>query len=178
MHFVVKKISNSAPVAVDLSKISFCLAANILCRTALGQNLRTNKVFDEETIVKLVEEGSVASGRLGFNDFFPGKLAKFADWLFRRNKGILEKMFKELDEFYQHVIDDHLKSLDGPKSTDPSADIVAGLLNMVDKNGTGNLDHVKGTLMVIKTLILSSFNNVFLYTFLWNTCFFLITNYM
>ncbi|KAG7654113.1 Cytochrome P450 [Arabidopsis suecica] len=147
MDFVVKKISNSAPVAVDLSKISFCLAANILCRTALGQNLRTNKVFDEERIVKLVEEGSVASGRYGFNDFFPGKLAKFADWLFQRNKGILEKMFKELDEFYQHVIDDHLKSLDGPKSTDPSADIVAGLLNMADKNGTGNLDHVKGTLM-------------------------------
>ncbi|CAL9214787.1 unnamed protein product [Arabidopsis halleri] len=147
MDFVVKKISNAAPVAVDLSKISFCLAANILCRTALGQNLHTNKVFDEERIVKLVEEGSVASGRYGFNDFFPGKLAKFADWLLRRNKGILEKMFKELDEFYQHVIDDHLKSLDGPKSTDSSADIVAGLLNMADKTGTGNLDHVKGTLM-------------------------------
>ncbi|KAG7596861.1 Cytochrome P450 [Arabidopsis suecica] len=154
MDFVVKKISNSAleqsPVAVDLSKISFSLAANILCRTALGQNLRTNKFFDEERIIKLVEEGSVASGRLGFNDFFPGKLAKFADWLFQRKKGILERMFKELDEFYQHVIDDHLKSLDGPKSTDPPADIVAGLLNMVDKNGTcstRNVNHVKGTLM-------------------------------
>ena len=161
MDFVVKKISNSAleqsPVAVDLSKISFSLAANILCRTALGQNLRTNKFFDEERIIKLVEEGSVASGRLGFNDFFPGKLAKFADWLFQRKKGILERMFKELDEFYQHVIDDHLKSLDGPKSTDPPADIVAGLLNMVDKNGTcstRNVDHVKGTLMVKPSLII------------------------
>lgn len=153
MDFVVKKLSNSAleQSPVDLSKIIFGLAANVLCRAALGQNLRTNKVFDEERIIKLVEEGSVASGQFGFSDYFPGKLGKFADWLFQRNKGLLEKMFKELDDFYQHVIDDHLKSLDRPKSTYPSADIVSGLLNMVDKHGTGstrNFDHVKGTLMV------------------------------
>ncbi|ESQ35512.1 hypothetical protein EUTSA_v10007465mg [Eutrema salsugineum] len=148
--YVMKKISESAlkQSPVDLSKIFFCLTANILCRSALGQNLRKNKFFNEERIEELVEEGSVTLGRFGFSDFFPGKLGKFADWLLQTNKG-LEKVFEELDEFYQHVIDDHLKSLNGQKGTDPPADIVAGLLDMVNKHGDGkrNMDQVKGTLM-------------------------------
>ncbi|XP_010480460.1 PREDICTED: cytochrome P450 71B2-like [Camelina sativa] len=117
----------------------------------LGQNLHTNKFFDEEKIIQLVMEGSLATGEFGVADFYPGKLGNFADWLLQRKRVILEKMFKELDDFYQHVIDDHLKSLDGPRGTDPSADIVSGMLNLVGKNGTPgskrNLDQVKGVLM-------------------------------
>ncbi|XP_010480461.1 PREDICTED: cytochrome P450 71B2-like [Camelina sativa] len=153
MDFVVKKISNSAleqsPVAVDLSQTFMCLVATILCRSALGQNLHTNKFFDEKKIAKLVVQGSLATCHFGFSDFFPGKLGNFADWLFQRKKGLLKRTFKELDDFYQHVIDDHLKSLDGPKSTDPSADIVTGMLDLVDKNGTTDMDQVKGVLMNI-----------------------------
>lgn len=155
--YVMKKIreSVSKQSPMDVSKLVFCLAANILCRSALGQNLRTNKFFDEERVEQLVEEGSVALGLICFSDFFPGRLGKFADWLFQRNK-VLDKVFKELDEFYQHVIDDHLKSLDGLKTADPPADIVSGLLDMVDKHGDGkrNLDQVKGTLMVKPFLII------------------------
>ncbi|XP_010476297.1 PREDICTED: cytochrome P450 71B2-like [Camelina sativa] len=155
MDVMVKRISNSAleqsPVAVDINNISMCVVSHILCRSALGQNLHTNKVFDEEKIVQLVMEGSLATGHFGFSDFYPGKLGNFADWLFRREKGVLGRMFKELDDFYQHVIDEHLKSLDGPKGTDPSADIVAGMLHLVDKNGNpgskSNLDQIKGVLM-------------------------------
>ncbi|KFK22379.1 hypothetical protein AALP_AAs42506U000100 [Arabis alpina] len=116
VDFVMSKLSESASKQspVDLSKISLSLSTNILCRAALGQNLRTNKYFNEEKIEELVAEGWVTIGRLGFSDFFPGRLGKFADWLFQTHKGV-EKVLKELDEFYQHVIDDHLKSLDGRK---------------------------------------------------------------
>ncbi|XP_010476298.1 PREDICTED: cytochrome P450 71B2-like [Camelina sativa] len=153
MDFMVKRISNSAleQSPVDINNISMGLVSHILCRSSLGQNLHTNKFFDEERIIQLVMEGSLATGEFGVADFYPGKLGNFADWLLQRKRVILEKMFKELDDFYQHVIDDHLKSSDGPKGTDPSADIVSGMLNLVDKNGTPgskrNLDQVKGVLM-------------------------------
>ncbi|EOA36880.1 hypothetical protein CARUB_v10008934mg [Capsella rubella] len=148
MEFMVKKISSAAleQSPMDINNLSMCLVSHILCRSALGQNLHTSKLFDEDRVVKLVTEGSLATGHFGFSDFYPGILGNFADWLFQRKKGILARMFKELDDFYQHVIDDHLKSLDGPKGTDPPADIVAGMLALVGKNGT-NLDQVKGVLM-------------------------------
>ncbi|CDY60849.1 BnaA01g34770D [Brassica napus] len=60
-----------------------------------------------------------------------------------------------LDAFYQHVIDDHLKpEAAGKKAIDSTADIVALLLDMMEKQGKKdyfklNISNIKGVLMNI-----------------------------
>ncbi|XP_023632881.1 cytochrome P450 71B2 isoform X2 [Capsella rubella] len=146
---VVKKVSESAlkQSPVDLSKTFFSLTASIICRVALGQNFHDSGFFiDQEKIEELVNESTVALGTFSFSDFFPGGLGKFVDWLFQRHKRI-NKVFKELDDFYQHVIDDHLK----PEGRN-NQDIVTLILDMMDKQDSSgsfklNMDNLKAIIM-------------------------------
>ncbi|KAJ4889853.1 Cytochrome P450 71B2 [Raphanus sativus] len=147
--YVVKKVSESALIQspVDLSKTFFSLNASIICRVALGQNFHVDGfVIDQERIEELVTEAAVALGTFTFYDFFPGGAGRFLDWLFQRNKKI-NRVSKELDDFYQHVIDDHLKP-EGRKNKD----IVSLLLDMIDKQGDAdsfklNMDNIKAVVM-------------------------------
>ncbi|KAH0885885.1 hypothetical protein HID58_061981 [Brassica napus] len=146
---VVKKVSESAlrQSPLDLSKTIFSLTASIICRVALGQNFNEDGfVIDQERIEELVTEAAEAIGTFNFSDFFPGALGRFLDWFFQRYKK-MNKVFEELDAFYQHVIDDHLK-LEGRK--DP--DIVSLLLDLIHKQGNEdsfklNIDNIKAILM-------------------------------
>ncbi|KAG2308068.1 hypothetical protein Bca4012_082886 [Brassica carinata] len=146
---VVKKVSESAlrQSPVDLSKTFFSLTASIICRVALGQNFNEDGfAIDQERIEELVTEAAEAIGTVTFSDFFPGALGRSLDWLFQRHQKI-NKVFEELDAFYQHVIDDHLKP-EGRK--DP--DIVSLMLDMIDKQENQdsfklNIDNVKAILM-------------------------------
>ncbi|KFK29731.1 hypothetical protein AALP_AA7G171500 [Arabis alpina] len=154
--FMVKKVSESAlnQSPVDLSKTFFSLTASIICRVALGQNFNESGfVIEQERIEELVSEALLALGSFTCSDLFPGGLGRFLDWLFGGHKRI-NKVFEELDAFYQHVIDDHLKPKVAKKVVDSPADIVALLLDMMDKQGTKdyfkfNIDNIKGVLMDI-----------------------------
>ncbi|KAG7654111.1 Cytochrome P450 superfamily [Arabidopsis suecica] len=149
VDFMVKKVSESAlkQAPVDLSKTFFSLPASIICRVALGQNFHESGfVIDQDRIEELVTESAEALGTFTFSDFFPGGLGRFLDWLFQRHKSI-NKVFKELDAFYQHVIDDHLKP-DGRKNQD----IVTLILDMIDKQENSdafklNMDNLKAIVM-------------------------------
>ncbi|ESQ35514.1 hypothetical protein EUTSA_v10008097mg [Eutrema salsugineum] len=148
---MVKKLSASALTQspVDLSKTFFSLTASIICRVALGQNFHESGfIIDQERIEELVSESVEALGTFTFSDFFPGGLGRFVDWLFQRDEKI-NKVFEELDPFYQHVIDDHLKK-EGRKNPD----IVSLMLDMIDKHGNAdsfklNMDNLKAMLMDI-----------------------------
>ena len=152
VEVMVKKVSESAlkQSQVDLSKTFFSLTASIICKVALGQNFNeSNFVIDNERIEQLVNEALLALGSVTCSDLFPGGLGRFLDWLFGGHKRI-NKVFDELDAFYQHVIDDHLV---GNKTVDSSADIVALLLDIMSKQGNKdyfklNIDNIKGVLMV------------------------------
>ncbi|KAG2319936.1 hypothetical protein Bca52824_013149 [Brassica carinata] len=147
--FLVKKLSELALTRspVDLSKTFFSLTASIICRVALGQNFHESDFFiDQEKIEELVTEAADALGAFTFSDFFPGVFGRFLDLLFQRHKRI-NNVFKELDAFYQHVIDDHLKP-EGRKNPD----IVSMMLDMIDEQGSEdsfklNMDNVKAILM-------------------------------
>nr|QWK52396.1 cytochrome P450 71B2-5 [Isatis tinctoria] len=149
VEFVVKQVSESAlkQSPVDLSKTFFSLTASIICRVAFGQNFHESGfIIDQERIEELVTESTEALGTFTFSDFFPGGVGRFMDWLFQRHKKI-NKAFEELDAFYQHVIDDHLKP-EGRKNPD----IVSMMLDMIDKQGEAdsfklNMDNVKAILM-------------------------------
>nr|QWK52298.1 cytochrome P450 71B2-1 [Isatis tinctoria] len=157
VDFMVEKVSESAleQSPVDLSKTFFSLTASIICRVALGQDFNeSGYVIQKDRIEELVSEALLALGSFTCSDLFPGGLGRFLDWMFGGHKRI-NKVFEELDAFYQHVIDDHLKpeAAAGKKATDSPADIVALLLNMM-KQGTNdyfklNIHNIKGVLMDI-----------------------------
>ncbi|VVA91174.1 unnamed protein product [Arabis nemorensis] len=152
VEFVVKKMSESAlkQTSVDLSKTFFSLTASIICRVALGQNFHESGfVIDQDRIEELVTESAEALGTFTFSDFFPGRVGRFVDWLFRRHKRI-NKVFEELDAFYQHVIDDHLKP-EGRKNPD----IVSLMLDMIDKHG--NADSFKLDMDNLKAIVMDVF---------------------
>ncbi|KAF3570129.1 hypothetical protein F2Q69_00060784, partial [Brassica cretica] len=149
--FMVKKVSESAlkQSPVDLNETFFSLTASIICRVALGQNIDEGGfLIDQERIEELVTDAVEALAGFTFSDFFPGALGSFVDWLFQRHKKI-NKVFDDLDAFYQHVIDEHLKP-EGRKNKD----IVCLLLDMIDKQGSEDsfklsVDNVKAILMDI-----------------------------
>ncbi|KAG2249774.1 hypothetical protein Bca52824_089402 [Brassica carinata] len=154
--FMVKKVSESSlkQSPVDLNKTFFSLTASIICRVALGQNFNESGfVIEQDRIEELVRDALVALGSFTCSDVFPGGLGRLLDWLFGEHKRI-NKVFEELDAFYQHVIDDHLKpEAAGKKAIDSAADIVALLLDMMEKQGKKdyfkliNISNIKGVLM-------------------------------
>ncbi|CAH8383033.1 unnamed protein product [Eruca vesicaria subsp. sativa] len=149
VDFVVKKLSESClkQSSVNLSKTVFSLTASIIGRVALGQNFHESGfVIDQGRIEELVTGAMEALGTFTFSDFFQGGVGRFLDLLFQRHKKI-NKVFKELDAFYQHVIDDHLKP-EGRKNQD----IVSLMLDMIDKHENAdsfklNMDNLKAILM-------------------------------
>ncbi|KAG2303012.1 hypothetical protein Bca4012_061366 [Brassica carinata] len=149
VDFVVKKLTESClkQVSVDLSKTFFSLTASIIGKVALGQNFHESGfIIDQERIKGLVTDAMEALGTFTFSDFFHGGVGRFIDLVFQRHKKI-NKVFKELDAFYQHVIDDHLKP-EGRKNPD----IVSLMLDMIDKHENAdsfklNMDNLKAILM-------------------------------
>ncbi|KAF5809288.1 putative cytochrome P450 [Helianthus annuus] len=83
-------------------------------------------------------------GNFYYRDYFP-----LMGWIDKLNGSIarLEKMFKDMDEFYQEVIDEHLNQKQPNKEQDDMVDILLKL-----KQDYGNdltFDHVKGVIMNI-----------------------------
>ncbi|ESQ35511.1 hypothetical protein EUTSA_v10009445mg, partial [Eutrema salsugineum] len=153
IQLMVKKMSESSQSPVDLSKTFFSLTASIVCRVALGQNFHDCEFIDQEKIEELVNEAADALGDFTFTDLFPGGFGRSIDWLFGKHKK-LNKVFKELDAFYQHVIDGHLKESSERKTSDSPGDIVAVMLDLINKQGKDNyfklnIDNIKAVLMDI-----------------------------
>ncbi|TYH78947.1 hypothetical protein ES332_D03G026500v1 [Gossypium tomentosum] len=103
---LIEKISklsvDSKPV--HLSEAITCLSSTIICRIAFG------KRYDEEGAERsrfheLLDESQAILSSFSFSDFFP-----YMGWLdrFTGLHSRLEKTFKELDTFYQQLIDEHL----------------------------------------------------------------------
>ncbi|KAH0935934.1 hypothetical protein HID58_013051 [Brassica napus] len=153
---MVKKVSESAlqQSPVDLNNTFFSLTASIICRVALGQNFNESGFFiGKGRLEELLNELVLVLGGFTCSDLFPcGGLGRFLDWLFGGHNRI-NKVFEELDAFYQHVIDDHLKheAHAGKKAMDSQADIAALLLGMMDKQGDKDylklsIDNIKGVI--------------------------------
>ncbi|RID60106.1 hypothetical protein BRARA_F03285 [Brassica rapa] len=109
-ELLVKKLSKSADTQtlVDLRKALFSLTASIICRLAFGQNFHECDFVDMDKVEELVLESETNLGSFAFTDFFPTGLG----WIIDRISGQhseLHKAFARLSNFFQHVIDDHLK---------------------------------------------------------------------
>lgn len=147
-ELLVKKLSKSAETQtlVDLRKALFSLTASIICRLAFGQNFHECDFVDMDKVEELVLESETNLGSFAFTDFFPTGLG----WIIDRISGQhseLHKAFARLSNFFQHVIDDHLK----PGQPQDHSDIIGVMLDMINKErkvGSFKVtyDHLKGVM--------------------------------
>ncbi|CAN4090829.1 unnamed protein product [Withania somnifera] len=150
---MIKKISQQATTSqvTNLSNIVISLTTLIICRVAFGITFdgetRERRKFDE--VLKVFEE-MLASFYI--SDYFPllGWVDKLTGKINR-----LEKNFKDLDEFYEGLIEQHLDP-NRPKSME--GDIVDLLLQLKKEQSTPidlTLENIKGIIMVMNYSIWS-----------------------
>ncbi|XP_057948816.1 cytochrome P450 71B10-like [Malania oleifera] len=147
---LVDSISESAAAgsAVDLGEKSLTLLANITCRVAFGKSF-TGSGIDNGRFEEVIHEALAMLGSFSASDFFPT-----VGWVVDRITGLhrrMERSFKDLDGFYEQVIEEHL---DRGRIEQDQEDIIDVLLRIErDQAVSGALritkDHIKAILMNI-----------------------------
>ncbi|KAJ0795651.1 putative cytochrome P450 [Helianthus annuus] len=139
------KTRSSTKQAVNLSEDVMILYSNIICRVAFGKRPSAyNYRKKGKRLGELMLECQVMFANFFYRDYFP-----LMGWLDKLNGSIarLEKTFKDMDEFYQEVIDEHLNQNQPNKMQDDMVDILLKLKQ--DYSNDITFDHVKGVLMNI-----------------------------
>ncbi|XP_018631593.1 5-OH-xanthotoxin synthase-like [Nicotiana tomentosiformis] len=129
---------------VNLSEIILSLSSSIICRVRFGKRY-DEKGDKKRRFHKLLREAEAVLGDFFVSDFFP-----IFGWFDKVNGKVarLEKIYNELDLFYQELIEEHL-SPTRPKSMD--GDILDTLILLRDQTLSSSLiltwDHIKAVLM-------------------------------
>ncbi|KAL3626502.1 hypothetical protein CASFOL_030051 [Castilleja foliolosa] len=133
---MVKSISKQANQIVNLSEATMFYSSSVICRVAVGKRYDEKRRFD-----RLLGELQAMSLEILVGDFFPWMI-----WIDRLCGKVsrLEKVFYELDSFYQEVIDEHV-SPNRPQSMD--GDILDLLIRLRDEGSSVDWDHIKGIIM-------------------------------
>ena len=101
----ISESASSATSTINLTGMLFALTANITFKMSFGFDYRGTD-FDRDRFHEVVHEAEAVAG-LSTGELFP-----FGGWIIDRINGHharTERVFYELDKFFQHVIDDHLK---------------------------------------------------------------------
>jgi len=145
----VKKLSDLASrrSLVNLEKTLFTLVGSIVCRIGFGINLRECEFVDEDSIDDLVHKSEDVIRNSIFSDFFPGLMGRLIEWIFSERKR-LNRLYSEVDTFFQNILDDHLKP--GRESSD-IIDVMIDMMKKQEKEGDSfkfTTDHLKGMISV------------------------------
>ncbi|KAK8527646.1 hypothetical protein V6N12_054851 [Hibiscus sabdariffa] len=141
MDKICRLSDDSKPV--NLSETLMCLSNTIICRLGFG------KRYDDEGSERsrfhgLLNETQAMLTSFSFSDYFP-----LMGWLDRLTgfHNRLEKTYKELDTFYQELIDEHLD----PNRPKPEENDIIDVLLQISKDGGFpfdlTTDHIKAILM-------------------------------
>ncbi|GLU21727.1 hypothetical protein SLE2022_378480 [Rubroshorea leprosula] len=117
-------ISQSAVFAapVDLEEKIFSLTGSIIFRMSFGRSFRGSILDHQKKLQQLVHEARAVMGGFTANKYLP-----YVGWIFDWITGLhslVEKVFKDMDTFFQHVVDEHLK----PMRKEQHRDIIDVLL--------------------------------------------------
>ncbi|KAK9073271.1 hypothetical protein SSX86_007595 [Deinandra increscens subsp. villosa] len=132
---------------VNLSETVMILTSNIISRVAFGK--RSRDYDDEQQVTRFKElllQCQDMFANFFYRDYFP-----LMGWLDKVNGSTarLEKNFKDMDEFYQELIDEHV---DRNKTHDTQEDMVDILLEIKKESDSSfefTYDHIKAILMDI-----------------------------
>ncbi|KAI8014924.1 Cytochrome P450 71A9 [Camellia lanceoleosa] len=144
---MIKKISKqaSAKKGINLSDTVMSLTSTIICRVAFGKRYE-DEDHERSRFHSLLNEAQALMAIFFVSDYFP-----LMGWIDKLSGlyGRLEKNFKELDMFYQEIINDHL---DPKRQTSEQEDITDVLLKLQNDHSFTidlTLDHIKAVLMNI-----------------------------
>jgi hypothetical protein len=130
---------------VNLSEVTVSLANNVLCRCAFGKKYDGEGEIGMSRIHELLKESMVLLGGLYISDFLPwiGWINKFSGLEQR-----VDKCFKNLDNFYNQVIEEHLD----PQRPNPENEDVIDVLLRVQKDPSQSIvltdEQIKGVITV------------------------------
>ncbi|KAE8703410.1 putative Cytochrome P450 [Hibiscus syriacus] len=128
---------------VNLSEAMMCLSSTIICRVAFGKRYAKEGAERSRLYGLLIESEAMLSS-FSFSDYFP-----FMGWVDKLTgfHNRLEKTFKELNTFYQELIDEHLV----PDRLKPGQENILDVLLQISKDGDFpfdlTIDHIKAILM-------------------------------
>ncbi|KAL8225740.1 hypothetical protein R6Q57_018297 [Mikania cordata] len=131
---------------VNLSELLMILTSNIICRVAFGKRSSSDYNDEKHRIKRLLLQCQAMFACFFYRDHFP-----FMGWLdiLNGSMGKLEKNFKDLDEFYQELIDEHLHSNKPNNIEEDMVDILLKLKQESDSTLKLTYDHIKAVLMNI-----------------------------
>ncbi|KAM3327277.1 5-OH-xanthotoxin synthase-like [Capsicum chacoense] len=142
---MINKISQQAASSqvTNLSNIMISLTSTIICRVAFGVR------FDEEAHERKRFDYLLAEAQAMMASFFVSDFVPSLSWIDKLTglTGRLERNFKDLDEFYEELIEQH-HNPNKPKSME--GDIVDLLLQLKKEKSTPidlTLEDIKGILM-------------------------------
>lgn len=153
VEFLIDSIANSVIPAINLSMLTLSLANNVVCRVAFGRKydgssevgMGNGNGNGKGKFYEILRETQSLLGEMNVADFYP-----WLGWVLNKVNGLdsrLEKTFKELDQFYDQVIEEHLDKK--TRRTSNHEDFVDVLLQLQkDPNQTISLtnNQVKGIL--------------------------------
>ncbi|CAL5211112.1 unnamed protein product [Lathyrus oleraceus] len=142
---MMKKISNHATssVVTNLSELLTSLSSTIICRIAFGRR------YEDEGIERSKFQGMLHELEAMLTAFFVSDYIPFMGWIDKLSglRARLERNFKEMDEFYQEVIDEHLD----PNRQHGDEEVIVDVLLQLMKQRLFSIDlsfdHIKGVLM-------------------------------
>ncbi|KAK1436510.1 hypothetical protein QVD17_02290 [Tagetes erecta] len=142
----IKTQSCKKQEVVNLSDSVMLVTSNIICRVAFGKRPSDDNQQGAR-FGELMSECQWSFVNFFYRDYFP-----LMGWVDKLNGSMarLENVFKRMDEFYQEVIDDHLKNQPNKLTQHDDDDMVDILLKLKQDYSTElTFDHIKGVLMNI-----------------------------
>ncbi|MED6170196.1 hypothetical protein PIB30_028582 [Stylosanthes scabra] len=143
----IKKISShaSSKKVTNLNEMLTSLTSTIICRIAFGRRYEDEGV-ERSRFHDLLNEFQAMLASFFVSDYIP-----FLGWIDRLNgmHARLDRTFKELDKFYQEVIDEHM---DPNRDTSNGEDIIDVLLQLKKNQSLSvdfTIDHIKALFMDI-----------------------------
>ncbi|OIW19020.1 hypothetical protein TanjilG_10581 [Lupinus angustifolius] len=144
---MMKKISShaSSSTVTNLSELLMSLSSSIICRIAFGRKYE-DEGTEKSRFHKMLNEVQAMLGTIFVSDFIP-----FMGWI-DKLIGLhsrLDRIYKEMDKFFQQVIDEHM---DQNREHAHDEDIVDVLLQLKKQRSFSTdltYDHVKAVLLDI-----------------------------
>lgn len=163
IHSITESAYKKTPV--NLSETFLSLNVNVVCKASFGVSFQ-GTVLNNEKFQGLIHEAIEMLGSFSASDFFP-----YIGWIFDWFTGLharRERSVRDLDAFYEQMIDLHLQKNREERSEDDFVDLLLKLEKEEAVLGYGKLtrNHIKAILMVsiishkkIKDEVRESFSN-------------------
>ncbi|KAL2892866.1 Cytochrome P450 83B1 [Bienertia sinuspersici] len=142
---IIQKVSSlsSDSNTVNVSELAVSYTTSIICRIAFGKRYEDDE-SSTSRFHSLLHDAETQLASFFFTDHFPS-VGHWIDTLSGKFSR-LEKTYKDLEEFYEEIINDHLNK---PKSD--QEDIIDILLQLQKEGSFAielTMDHIKATLMM------------------------------